>query len=72
VQIVAVGVAVQVAIIVAQPVSDGVAVHCANVRLAVPPVPPVLPMQIGSVGLVGQVAMICAHSGMVGVDWQTA
>ena len=33
---------------------------------------PELPIQIASVGLVGQVAMIWAHSGMVGVAWHTA
>ncbi|MCX7174030.1 MAG: hypothetical protein NT159_08910 [Proteobacteria bacterium] len=50
----------------AHPERDGLVAHWAMV------VVPELPMQMGSVGLVGQVAMICVHSGMVGVDWQTA
>ena len=41
--------------------------HWASVK--VPPMlpVPVLPIQIASVGLVGHVAMIWAHSGMLGV-----
>ena len=72
VQIVAVGVAVQVAMRAVHSVVGVVmALHWARVGGVAVPVP-VLPIQIASVGLVGQVAMIWAHSGMVGVVWQTA
>ena len=58
-----VGLVVQVAMIVAQPASDGVAVHWAKVG----PVVAAPPVQIAAVGVAVQVAIRVAQPARVGV-----